>query len=122
MGNILRGLCKCGYDTGDIFAGAGFANFMETCNAPALCTHCNEFLVRNYMLKNEATCPGCGDPVTFYDDPSLYDSDPKVFRGDYLFVWRIADRDEFFKLPDTNFFCPGCKKLTLVFEDMGRWD
>ncbi len=121
MGSILRGLCKCGFDTGDIYVGAGFVNFMETCNAPAICLHCNEFLVRNYMAGDAARCPGCEAKVTFYDDPSVQDASGKK-RYDYLFVWRIADKDEFFKLPDTNFLCPKCKKMALIFEEIGNWD
>jgi Zn finger protein HypA/HybF involved in hydrogenase expression len=122
MGTILRGLCKCGFDTGDIFVGAGFANFMDTCNAPAICLHCSEFLVRNYMKKDTALCPGCDGKLTFYDDPSLWDPSAKIEKHGYLFTWRIADRDEFFKLPDAKFLCPTCKSITLVFEDIGRWD
>ncbi len=122
MGIKLRGLCKCGFDTGDIFVGAGFMNFMDTCNAPAICLNCNEFLVRNYMKKNEARCPGCDGKVTFYDDPSLYDPSAKIEEHGYLFIWRVADKDEFFKLPDTSFLCPKCKNMTLVFEDIGNWD
>ena len=121
MGIILRGLCKCGFDTGDIFAGAGFVNFMDTCNAPAICLRCHEFLVRSYMDKETARCPGCDAKVTFYDDPSVQEPLGNK-RYDYLFVWRIGGRDEFFKLPDTNFLCPKCKNMTLVFEEMGNWD
>jgi hypothetical protein len=121
MGSKLRGLCRCGFDTGDIFAGGGFVNFMETCNAPAICVNCSEFLVRNYMARDTAVCPGCEGKVTFYDDPSVQ-APLGEKRYDYLFVWRITDKDEFFKLPDTNFLCPKCKKMTLVFEEVGSWD
>ncbi|MBN2224993.1 MAG: hypothetical protein JW765_09990 [Deltaproteobacteria bacterium] len=122
MGIILRGLCKCGFDTGDIFVGAGFVNFMETCNAPAICPKCSELLVRNYIKKDEARCPGCDEKVVFYDDPSLYDPSAKIEKHGYIFTWRIADTNRFFKLPDANFLCPACRNMTLFFEDIGSWD
>ena len=122
MGNIFRGLCQCGFDTNEIFVGGGFVNFMDTCNAPAICPHCNEFLIRNYMKKNAARCPGCHSIVTFYDDPSLQRPSTGTDEYDYLFIWRIADKDEFFKLPDTKYLCPKCRNMTLRFEDKGCWD
>ena len=121
MGSILRGLCKCGFDTGDIYVGAGFVNFMETCNAPAICLHCNEFLVRNYLKKETTVCPGCHGKVTFYDDPSLSAPHPHVEGDGCLFTWKLANRDGHFKLPRADFLCPKCKKTTLVFEDLGSW-
>jgi Zn finger protein HypA/HybF involved in hydrogenase expression len=122
MGNILRGSCRCGFDTDDIFVGGGFMNFMDTCNAPALCLSCNEFLVRNYIKKGTARCPACHKSVTFYDDPSLSDQSTQTEEFDWLVTWRIADRNEFFKLADTRYLCPQCKQMTLVFKDRGNWD
>lgn len=122
MGNILQGLCRCGFDTGDIFAGGGFVNFMDTCNAPALCPNCNEFLIKNYMKNGSNRCPACHSRVTFYDDPSLHDPSPGDDQYDFVFVWRINGRDDFFKLPDAKFLCPKCNNMSLVFEDKGCWD
>jgi hypothetical protein len=121
MGNILRGTCTCGFDTGDIFAGGGFITHSDMCNAPAVCPVCSEFLVRNYLKKDTTLCPGCHGRLTFYDDPSLF-TPPPVIEGDgNLFTWKLANREGHFKLPRTNFFCPKCKKMTLVFEDKGNW-
>ncbi len=122
MGTIIRGRCQCGFDTKDVFAGGGFVNFMDTCNAPAVCLDCGEFLVRNYINRNNVRCPGCNKLVTFYDDPSVFEHWQEAKEHDYLFTWRIADKDEFFKLPDARFLCPKCKKMTLIFEDRGKWD
>ena len=122
MGSILQGRCTCGFDTDKIFVGAGFINFMDTCNAPAICPNCGELLVRNYMEKSNARCPVCHKGVTFYDDPSLNDPSAEFEEYDYLFTWRIADKDEFFKLADIKHLCPKCKNMTLKFEDKGCWD
>ncbi len=122
MGNILRGLCQCGFDTTEIFVGGGFTNFMHTCNAPAICLHCDELLVRNYVERNTARCPRCRNTVTFYDDPSVEGPWTETGGYDYLVSLRIADTGKFFKLADTEHLCPKCKNMTLIFEDKGRWD
>jgi hypothetical protein len=121
MGNILRGRCTCGFDTGDVFAGGGFMTYTDICNAPAICPECNEFLVRNYLKKEITLCPGCHGKVTFYDDPSLHVPAPRVEGNGYLFTWKLAGKEGHFKLPRTSFFCPVCKQMTLVFEDKGSW-
>jgi len=117
-GSILRGLCKCGFDTGDIFAGGGFVNFMETCNAPAMCQQLPRVPRAQLHGPGRRPMPGMWYVGHLLRQPLLYD-DPKKTRYDYLFVWRIADKDEFFKLPDTDFLCPKCGKMTLVFEEDG---
>lgn len=118
----MQGHCGCGFDTDRVFVGAGFTNFIDTCNAPAICLNCGEFLVRNYVEKGTARCPACKKRVTFYNDPSVHDC--KCADGDpeYLITWWIAGRDEFFKLEDTRYLCPRCGKMTLVFSDRGLWD
>ncbi|MBN2224701.1 MAG: hypothetical protein JW765_08530 [Deltaproteobacteria bacterium] len=122
MGIILRGLCGCGYDTGDMFIGGGFTNFMDTCNAPAVCLQCSELVIRNYAKRGSARCHACRSSLTFYDDSSLHDPSPENEVSDYLFVWRISGKNEYFKLPDTNYLCPKCRNMTLVFKDKGHWD
>jgi hypothetical protein len=121
MGNVLRGRCACGFDTGDIFAGGGFITYADKCNAPAVCLDCSEFLVRNYLQKETTVCPGCHGKLTFYDDPSLFTS-PQQIEGDgFLFTWKLANKDGHFRLPRAEFLCPKCKKMTLMFEDHGSW-
>lgn len=121
MGTILRGVCICGFDTGEIFAGGGFLTSSDMCNAPALCPACSEFLVRNYLKKDTTVCPGCHGRVTFYDDPSLY-ATPRAVEGDgFLFTWKLANKDGYFRLPRTGFYCPKCKNMTLLFADKGTW-
>jgi len=121
MGNKLRGRCECGFDTGEIFAGAGFISHTDVCNAPAVCLDCGEFLVRDYLKRDASLCPGCHEKLTFYDDPSLYTLPPGVEGNGCLFAWKLANSDGHFRLPRASFLCPKCRKMTLVFEDHGTW-
>ncbi len=121
MGNILRGRCACGFDTGDVFAGGGFITYTDMCNAPAVCLSCSEFLVRNYLKKETTVCPGCHGRVTFYDDPSLHSAQQHIEGDGFLFTWKLADREGHFKLPRARFLCPKCRQMALVFEDKGSW-
>ena len=120
MGSILQGHCKCGFDTGDIFAGGGFLNFQKTCNAPAICIKCSKFLIKNYMKKETVKCPTCRGKVTFYNDSTLQRPTVKV-EFDEIFSWNIDD-ESLFTLPNTKYLCPKCKKMTLVFGHGGCWD
>ena len=51
MGIIIKAICKCGFESEDIFAGGGFLNFQTNCSAPAICLNCRRFLIKNYMKK-----------------------------------------------------------------------
>ncbi len=121
MGNILRGTCTCGFDTGEIFAGCGYISHTDACNAPAICPSCSGFLVRDYLKKETAVCPGCHGRLTFYDDPSLFVTPSGAEGNGHLFTWKLAGREGHFRLPRARFLCPGCKQMTLVFEDTGTW-
>ena len=57
MGSILRGICKCGFDTDTFFAGGGLHDSETNCFAPAVCRNCKEFLVKNYLKKYSHHCP-----------------------------------------------------------------
>ncbi len=119
MGTIIKAICKCGFESENIFAGGGFVSFRTTCIAPAVCVHCAKFLVLNYIEK-DPECPECGKKVTFYDDPSVQ-KQRKDPGGKDIFSWNTNSKGVF-RLPDTSYLCPKCGKMGLKFTLVGLWD
>jgi len=121
MGSIIKAICKCGFESEDIFAGGGFRNFQTTCTAPAICLNCQRFLIKNYMKKH-GKCPDCGKEVTFYNDPSVQTQMNESEKPRDIFSWHISDERGDFQLPNTRYLCPKCGKMTLIFILIGNWD
>ncbi len=116
MGDILQGICECGFDTGNIPGGGGFSDFETNCSAPAVCINCKKFLVKNY-LKKYSKCPACRKKVTFYNNPSLQIEISQTGSNyNHVFSW-----DDFY-LPDTLYWCPKCEKKKMRFIDVGCFD
>ncbi len=54
--------------------------------------------------------------LVWYSEPKLQGD--KKFSDDLVFYWSGS-----LELPDTNYFCPSCEKMTMRFEDTGlMWD
>ena len=122
MGNIIKAVCECGFESGDIFAGGGFLNFQTIFSAPTICLNCNRFLVKNYM-KKYSKCPICRKKVTFYNDPSVQIQINESYKKSYdVFSCYVSDEKGEFRLPDTRYLCPKCGKMTLKFVSFGCWD
>ncbi len=117
MGSILRGICKCGFDTDTFFAGGGFHDSETKCSAPAVCRNCKEFLVKNY-LKKYSKCPVCRKKVTFYNSPSLQIESSQTGSNNCNIVFSWDD----FCLPGTLYWCPKCKEMRMKFIFAGRFD
>jgi len=66
-------------------------------------------------------CPECGSSsVIAYDDPRLSQAPgEKVVAS-----WNVKEKlGREMVLTDGNYFCPGCKNMSLRFRDSGsRWD
>ena len=123
MGSIIQANCECGFKSRLIYAGGGMMNFKETLTAPALCTNCYTFTVRNYFKKYNY-CSKCRSKITFYDDKSLWkDKDASQDEFDSIFYWNIdIFNDTAFILPNTIYLCPKCKKFKMNFYPCGDWD
>jgi DNA-directed RNA polymerase subunit RPC12/RpoP len=138
MGAVIEARCACGFESGRIYAGGGFQNFEQVCAAPALCMKCRQFVIKNYKNKY-SKCPTCNRKLMFYNDSKLQaPKDGK--RGEYgVFKqgeFRFPDnfdpgkgdgpRDVFvwgkFRLPDVEYLCPKCGKMTMEFSHVGDWD
>lgn len=122
MGGIIKAHCKCGFESEDIYAGGGRSNFLEVCNAPAICLNCNIFLIKNYM-KEQSNCPKCRKKVVFYNDPQVQEQASESYESyNDIFSWNVSDEKGEFRLPDTKYLCPKCKEMTMEFLDIGNWD
>ena len=122
MGTIIQAECECGYKSKLIYAGRGM--FGTGCTVPALCRNCNEIVAVKY-LPPDAQCPNCGKEVIFNNDVSLRQEREDVNNTEIqiidIFNWRIGE-NKFFRLPDTFYLCPKCKKMTMRFMYAGNWD
>jgi len=122
MGGIIEAHCKCGFESGAIYAGGGMSNFLKVCNAPAICLNCNIFLIENYIEKH-SKCPKCREKVTFYNDPKVQEQVSESYETyNDIFSWNINDEKGEFRLPNTRYYCPGCNEMTMEFLSVGNWD
>lgn len=51
MGTIIKASCNCGYNTKDLFFGAGMMDFDEVSNVPALKNGSSEIVMINHKKK-----------------------------------------------------------------------
>ncbi|MGD0784080.1 MAG: hypothetical protein ABSA30_14625, partial [Candidatus Aminicenantales bacterium] len=56
-----------------------------------------------------------------YNDPSLQETLPPGAKPKIVFSWN-TDKKGTFSLPDVNYSCPQCGKMTLRFTQNGFWD
>ncbi len=118
-GTILKASCPCGYHF-EFMAGGGMANFKTLCAAPAFCAACKKLEILNY-LDDDPKCQACAGKPVFYNDPSLQESPPPAAKPKIVFSWNM-DKKGTFSLPDVNYLCPQCGKMTLRFTQNGFWD
>jgi DNA-directed RNA polymerase subunit M/transcription elongation factor TFIIS len=120
MGSIFKASCPCGFRSDSLFLGGGFKNFETYCGAPALCTSCGSLTVINYLEENPR-CRNCGGPVRFYNNSQLQSRKPSSKQMvEEVFSWKY--KSGIFTLPNTEYLCPKCGKMTMRFEHQGMWD
>lgn len=119
-GTILKASCPCGFHVDNIMAGGGMANFKTLCAAPAYCAACKKLEILNY-LDDDPKCAACAGKPVFYNDPSLQEKLPPGAKPGTIFSWN-TDKKGTFSLPDVNYLCPQCGKMTLRFVQSGFWD
>lgn len=106
MGTIIKGKCKCGYETKDLFYGAGMTDFMKVAMVPAIKNGSSQIEMLN--IKQRSKFP---DHI-FYTDSELSEK-----RG----AKRTIDHFNL-KLQPENNFCPACKNYSLEFLPVGCFD
>ena len=114
MGSIIKAICQCGFESEDIYAGGGMADFMTRLSAPAYCKKCHSLVVSNYLSKR-SRCPKCRGRVIFYNNKELQISENQ----EEVFSWAISNEEDVFRLPKTLYLCPRCGKMKLEFHDIG---
>jgi len=97
-----------------LFVGGGMMDFGEVCFAPALSRRKKAVVKRDYW--KEPKPKSWAKDLIWYNDPQLrgeikYSDQP-------VFSWSGS-----FELPDVNYLCPVCEKMTMRFEFGGiMWD
>jgi len=121
-GTILKAQCPCGYHL-EFMAGGGMSNFKTLCAAPAYCAACKKLEILNYLDDDPkcAACAACAGKPVFYNDPSLQEKPAPGAKPGTVFSWN-TDKKGTFTLPDVNYLCPQCGKMTLRFVQNGFWD
>jgi len=114
MGTMLQARCKCGYSSKEIFQGSGMIETQKDME-PAYCKQCSHLIVLNY-LDPTPLCPHCHSEVKFYNDHSLQKTLATNNADDNSIQW--SD----FSLPDLEYLCPRCGKMTMKFYVVGNWD
>lgn len=110
MGSSIEASCPCGYES-DLMVGGGFLDFGTVCLAPALSRRRKAVVERDYY-KDPPPMSWAKD-LTWYNDPVLRGSE--AYSDDPVFSWSVSDTKPGFELPDSNYRCPACGKLTLRF-------
>jgi DNA-directed RNA polymerase subunit RPC12/RpoP len=137
MGAMIEGRCPCGFQSGQILAGGGFKNLKEVCAVPALCVKCMQLVIKNYHDK-DSKCQGCGEKVTFYNDPKLQAPRNEMEHlgqsklppervmaqelGRVVFDWGGREDESRFRLPNIQYLCPKFQKMTMEFLYVGDRD
>jgi len=111
MGGIIKAICKCGFETG-FMGGSSAANYINVCNAPAICISCKTFMVKNYLSDN-TKCESCNSQIIFYNN--------KILQGlpSEKSVHDTAKKE--FVLPEVNCLCPKCDEIKMKFLSTGCW-
>jgi hypothetical protein len=92
MGVIYQAHCPCGYETGELPEGCGFA---MQCYNLAHCKHCQKIISINESVVRKR-CPTCRRKVQMI--PIKEDKTPAKLE------------------------CPRCRESTLTLSEIGMWD
>jgi Zn finger protein HypA/HybF involved in hydrogenase expression len=109
MGDILTASCRCGYETDNIFYGAGFASFENNYfPVPGYCKSCSiAFEIVPEQQKDK--CPTCKKKAEQYQ----LDGDEEADLNKQSAARECWQR---------KYYCPKCGKHTLQFNRCGMWD
>lgn len=114
MGTMIQAKCECGFSSDEIFQGSGMIETRKDME-PAYCEKCHRLVVLNY-LDLKPHCPHCRSEVRFYNNPSLQRTPNKKKTDNEFIRWGN------FLLPDAEYLCPQCGKMTMRFLVIGNWD
>ncbi len=131
MGKMVQGVCECGYESGRLCVGCGFAGPVPHW-VPIVCKQCGVLSTMNlYRRQGEAfverrvgpVCRKCQTRTSLLSDPSLHSTgggaEPieKEFPRESDAV-ALQYEDHF----ETLYFCPQCREIKMRLLPCGRWD
>ena len=112
MGQIIKPVCSCKKDFGEIFMGTGMRVLGSRDIVPSPCNNCKNVVETN-LYNKRYRCPKCKRKVEPYVE---------IKEGEeYLKSYGLTHEYEY-ELEDKKYKCPNCSQLELTFEDSGCWD
>ena len=106
MGDIVIGICSCGFKSDDIYIGCGMLVYHS--ETVCYCNSCEKILTEpTYNIPK--ICPTCDKDIIPY--VSVSDDNDIEFKGG------DGTNNE-----GKNYYCPKCKKESLKFHWGGIWD
>ncbi len=138
MGSILQAKCICGYESEEFFLGGGMSDFGDKLEVPYYCDNCSHVGSLNLFkrltatdmvdgveseLRKRITCKKCKRKVQYYGKLKKDFAQPTTDEDKFVFEWGhlFSDIGQY-SLSATMQYCPTCKKVTLLFYDIGCWD
>ena len=108
MGDLIMGVCKCGYEVRDIYLGVGMMGG-AACSV-CYCDECED-VQQIPLYESPKICDKCKNNLTPYVKISGEDDDKEIdFTG--------GDSDS----KGIYYHCPKCKTNNLMFHCVGIWD
>ena len=107
MGDLIMGVCKCGYEVRDIYLGVG--RMGGAACAVCYCDECKD-VQQSPKYESPKICDKCKNHLTPYVKISGEEEDDDEI--DYT----KGDSD------GTYYHCPRCKNKNLMFHCVGLWD
>jgi len=110
MGDLLKAVCRCGYQSGELAHGYGFSSGRD--GSFYTIGYCETCSIVDTVDGREATptCEHCHEAVQIYRAAVSQSGADNGF----------ADADDLTEKRDWH--CPKCKQPTLTFQTIGLWD
>lgn len=106
MGEIIKAICGCGYQSKELKFGAGMEDFEHSRTVPAISMTTAEIVELDILAKSP------NPQLVPYTDPRLHDQN--------CTCTPLQIFDTF--LPTAGNYCPGCHQFRLRFESLGLYD
>lgn len=106
MGEIIKAICGCCYQSKELKFGAGTADFEHSRTVPAISMTTAEIVELDILAKSP------NPQLVPYTDPRLHDQN--------CTCTTLQAFDTF--LPTKGSYCPGCHQFSLRFESLGLYD
>lgn len=106
MGTIIKAKCQCGYESKEMFFGAGMEDFEKVSYVPSLKNGSSKIEMINHKRKDHFP------EYSFYTDSLLSGKPTNSYNIDHFDL----------KLQQENNYCPVCENFNLQFLSLGCFD